>query len=226
MSDAEYTFWSDTGLVVTALRDESPPYISGGYGGWTVTDRMRRVGLPQYEGVQPVRLVLPILFDGWIERTAIEKDIGTLERMARPVRPGDDPPIVHCRGARPRQDISRWLIEDLDFSSQSKVIWDKTSGGVLVRYRQDLIVKLVQKIDDDLVKMSAGTEVGFGAGGASTANRRPSPVHHFHIFKKGETLAMISGEEYGSPRWVRDIMKANGIRDPKAIKINTRLRLP
>jgi nucleoid-associated protein YgaU len=225
MNKNQYQFTSDTGLSVVVYRDEAAPYIASGYGGWTTVSRMRRTALTQFTGPDPVRLAVPILFDGFMAGTPQESNISTLERMARPAVPGADPPTVRIDGGIPRKDITRWVIESIDYSGQSKVIWD-IIGGVTVRLRQDAVVNMLQYVSADLVALQSGPNVGFGPGGTSLANRRPTPAHKFHTFKKGETLRMISGEIYGSVRWVRDIMQANGIRDPKSIKPGTKLRMP
>src|SRR5262252_2873030 len=49
-----------------AFLDSTPPQITGGYGGWTVTNRERRVGLTQWQGKDPIRMALSIIFDGVI----------------------------------------------------------------------------------------------------------------------------------------------------------------
>jgi len=226
MNSNQYKFTSDTGLTVVVLRDEGAPYINGGIGGWTVVNRMRRTGLTQYTGPDPIRLVLPILFDGFQSSTPQEVSISTLERMARPAKPGDDPPGITVAGGIPRKDIPKWVIESIDYSNQQKVIWGTTPSGVTVRYRQDAVVNLLEQVNDDLVALSSGPDTGFGAGGASLANRRPTPAAPFYEWRIGDKLTTVSGEMYGSPRWARDILKANGLRDPNLIPDKTRLRMP
>lgn len=225
MNKNEYTFVSDTGLSVTMLRDAAAPYINVS-GGWKVVDRMRRVGLTQYGGSEPIRMVVPILFDGYAAGISQEVNISTLERMARPAVTGNDPPTVRVLGGVPRKDITKWLIESIDYAQQGKVIWGQTTSGVTVRYRQDAIVNLIQQVQDDLVALSSGQDVGFGVGGASLANKRPTPNKPFHIKRHNETIAMISSGEYGSTRWVRDILQANGYRDGKSVPDGTNLRMP
>lgn len=220
MNAQQITFTSETGLSVVVWRDETPPMLAGGYGGWQVVSRMRRVGIPNYVGVDPIRIQIPVLFDGWMDQASQEINISTLERMARPAIQGGEPPAIQVFGGIPRPDIKWWLIEDLDYSGQQKVEWG-VKGGVPVRLRQDLVVKLIQQIKSDRVALATlGT--GFGPGGAPS----PAPRHKFHVVKAGETMAQISTEEYGNPGRVRDILTANGIRDPKSIKEDQKLRLP
>jgi nucleoid-associated protein YgaU len=89
--------------------------------------------------------------------------------------------------------------------------------GVAVRYRQDVVVNLLQYVHPE----SLGAPKPPSSGGG-----RPHPKHRFHYVKKGQTLRKISALEYGNQRWWRDIAKANKIRDPKSLKVGQRLRLP
>src|SRR5205823_4249211 len=95
----QYRFQSPTGLTSTCLRDEAAPYIAGGYGGWQVVNRMRRTGLTQWVGRDPVRVVVPALFDGWESQEGQEIEISNLERMALPALRGGEPPPVRSAGS-------------------------------------------------------------------------------------------------------------------------------
>lgn len=224
MNKNQYRFVSETGLDVTMYRGDGAPYISDGIGGWQTVARQRRVGINQYVGVEPIHLVVPVLFDGWADQVSQEVAISTLERMARPAHDGAEPPAVKIYGGIPRPDIAKWLIEDLDYAGQTNVIWSTTSSGVTARMRQDLVVKFVQKVDEDRAAMSSLPGVGFGVGGAPGG--RPTPKHPFHIVRQNEKLAHISAIEYGSAKYTDDIRNANGIRDGKAIKKGQKLRMP
>jgi nucleoid-associated protein YgaU len=58
-------------------------------------------------------------------------------------------------------------------------------------------------------------------------NPRNSPDHtKRRTVKMGETLALISHEEYDDPAEWRRIADANGISDPKDVKPGTVLTLP
>jgi hypothetical protein len=214
MEYRQYIFDADNGLRVICLRGEEPPTITDGYGGWQVVDRPRRVGYTQWEGVNPIKLKVPCLFDDWRDGQNIEADVGVLARMAQPDKDGE-PPVLDVQGALPRRDIDRWVIESLEWGSN--VIWGFDKKGVPVRFRQDVIVNLIQFIDPE----SLGAKKKKTGGGG-----RPKPKHKFHYVKKGETLSGISAREYGNAKWWRDIAKANNIRDPKKIRVGQRLRLP
>jgi len=216
-------FEASNGLTVEAFLDEGASYISGGYGGWQTVSRWRRVAITQFNGADPVRISLPIVFDGFREGKGQEIAISHLERMARSPGDGKEPPTVDIFGAVPRRDIDKWVIESLDYSQQRKVIWDVV-GGVAVRLRQDVVVNLLQAVDDDRVALANLAGTGFGAGG-NPGGARPTPRDKFYVVKQGDTIWSISKHEYGSPKWYRDIMKANHLRSPW-VKPGKKLRMP
>jgi len=216
-------FISSNGLDFICHLGATSSYLSGGYGGWQTVQRWRRVALTQFQGAEPVRMALPIIFDGFRSGEGQEDKISKLERMARPPAPGKEPPTIQINGAVIRPDIKKWVIESLDYSQQQHVIWT-VHNGVPVRLRQDVIVNLLQYIDDDRVALqTVGT--GFGAGG-NPGGARPAPKHKWHVVKTGETIWQISKEEYGNAKWYRDILKANHLRSPSSIRKGMRLKMP
>jgi LysM domain len=216
-------FIASNGLSFDAYLGDTSAYLSGGYGGWETVSRMRRVALTRFSGADPVRMALPIIFDGYRGDDGQEINIGKLERMARSPEAGVEPPTIQVLGAVPRPDIKKWVIESLDYASAQHVIWG-VHNGVAVRLRQDVIVNLLQHVDADRVALkSAGT--GFGPGG-SPGGARPAPKHKFHIVKHNETIYQISKEEYGVAKWYKDILKANKIRSPWGIHNGQKLRMP
>lgn len=216
-------FVSSNGIEVVCHLGDGSSYIASGYGGWQTVQRWRRTSLTQFQGAEPVRLSLPVIFDGFRRREGQEIKISNLERMARQPEPGKQPPTVRVHGAIPRSDIKKWVIESLDYSQQQHVIWG-VENGVPVRYRQDVIVNLLQHVDEDRIKVNT-TGTGFGASG-SPQGARPTPAHKFHVVRSGETIWQISKEEYGAAKWYRDILKANHLRSPSSIRKGMKLRMP
>lgn len=212
MEYRHYTFVAENGLRVTCLRGEEPPTPTDGHGGWGVVDRPRRVGYSQWNGVNPIKLKIPCLFDDWMGGENVEAEIGILSRMGLPPA-GGQPPILDIQGALPRRDIDRWVIEGFDWGTN--VIWGFDKHGVPVRYRQDVIVNVAQYISPEALGAKPPKPGG-----------RPKPHHRFHYVKRGETLRSISAIEYGNVKWWRDIAKANKIRDPKSLRVGRKLRMP
>ena len=104
---------------VTALMDADPSAIPSGYGGWIVIPRQRRVGLTVWQGKDPLRLKIPLLFDGLRDQIGQEVMISRLSRMALPPLGGGEPPQVKVDGnAIPRPGPKLWVIENLEWGAK------------------------------------------------------------------------------------------------------------
>jgi hypothetical protein len=94
-----------------AFLDAAVPQVTGGYGGWTVTSRERRIGLPQWQGKDPIRMSIPVLFDGYANGDGQEIMISRLSRMALPPKSGGEPPTVRVAGVGiPNPGPTIWVI--------------------------------------------------------------------------------------------------------------------
>lgn len=213
------TFSCEAIRPVQVMLDETPASVTGGYGGWTVVPRQRRVGITQWIGKDPFRMAIPILFDGFKSATGCELDISRLSRMALPPAGGGEPPVIQVRGAAiPRPGPTKWVIESITWGT-NKVVWDSVGGGVRARTRQDAVVNLLQYASED--------RVAFAAMPAIVKNG-PSKVGwpKSHFLRQGETLQSVAVLYYGdSSSWTK-IAAANGLRDPKAAKVGTNLKIP
>lgn len=154
-----YTFTSSNGLTFSVLRDETPPKITDGRGGWQVVDRRRRKGLTVWVGRNPLKMDVPILFDGWFDSpVSVDPDVAILQQMAL----GDDfivPPTLTVDGLLPALGVN-WVIEDLTWGE--KAVWISGPAGDNIRVRQDCVVHLLQFVDADVVKTS--TKPGTAGG--------------------------------------------------------------
>lgn len=201
MTDFNYViFRSDSGLSVRILLDANSAHMVGGYGGWEVVARPKRVGLTRFKGKDPFRMDVPILFDGWREDASQEIDIATLSRMSEQPGPQQQPPTIRVEGAVPREDLT-WVIETIDWDA-SNVIWD-VQQGTPVRLRQAAVVHLLQFVDDKLLVTPPSLMINRPAIAAKTTTT-------------GASLKKLSQDAYGTPDLWTIIADANGIRDPRA----------
>lgn len=212
------TFSADGISDVVALLDELPPQVVSGYGGWAVVGRDRRIGLTQWNGKDPLRWAIPILFDGLTTRTSQELQISRLSRMALPPLQGGEPPVVSVSGSGlSSPGPSEWVIENLQWGT-SKVIREFTDNGVMARMRQDCVVNLLQYVAPDRAQFKAiqpGTNNGKKVGWPKS-----------YRTVKGDTLNTIAVKFYGdSTKW-KLIGSANNIRDPQAVRPSTLLTIP
>jgi LysM repeat protein len=196
------------------LKGETPPKLTDGFGGWDVTQRPKQVALSTWSGVNPFRLAIPVVFEGWGEGAGQEIRIHKLERMALPVGRGE-PAVVTLEGSGlPNRGVKRWVIESLEWGDD--VIWDFGDDGSMVRMRQDCTINLLQYVDDDRVAFSKLPNAQPGGG--------TWPKHY--VWKRGDTLQRVAARFYhNSKRW-KKIATANNVRDPKNIKIGRILKVP
>lgn len=192
-----YALHSSNGLNLTVLRDEAPPKITGGRGGWQIVNRRRRKGLTSWVGRDPLSMDLPVLFNGWYYPTpySIDADKSTLMAMAY----GDDfvdPPTVTIEGNIPSRGVT-WVIQDLTWGDNSVWILDNSGKDILVR--QDCVVSLLQYVQEDTVKVL----------------NQATPKQESYKVKSGDTLRSIAQAKYGDASLWTLIRDANpDIRDP------------
>jgi LysM repeat protein len=140
--------------------------------------------------------------------------------MGLPPLKGGEPPVVTITGyGIPHPGPSNWVIENLQWGTN--VIIDHNADGSVVRLRQDCVVNLMEYI--------AGDRVAFSRIPPATAGS-PNGFQKPYLVKKGDTLKIIANKVYKTPRpsdW-KLIAKANGIRDPKAIKnyVGKKIKIP
>jgi len=227
----------DSGISpVEVLLGEGAVTVTSGYGGWTVQSRQRRVGLPVWQGRDPIRMKIPILFDAWSPRKipnsrtdygsiSQEIAIARLSRMALPPEAYMEPPVIAIDGnAVPKPGPVNWVIESLEWGTD--VIWDNAFNGVLGRVRQDCVVTVIQYIDEDRMafkKLGTGIAANLPATIAPYGWQTPTRV------KAGEkNLQQVARRVYKNAKntdW-KLIARANGINDPKAIKVGQPLKIP
>lgn len=209
-----YVFTASNGTSVTVLRDEGVPTKTDGIGGWEVVERRRRKGLTKWTGRNPARMELPILFNGQDSDPpySVDRDVTTLNQMAF----GDnfvEPPTVKVDGYLPVYGLT-WVIEDITWGDNQ--VWMQGDTGETIRVRQDAIVKLLQFVDEDVVKVGNLGQV-------------PKPSTKPYQANGQETLKQIAKKVYGnSAMWV-EIAKLNPglVRGPQTVPAaGTILQMP
>jgi hypothetical protein len=217
---------------VVALLDAQPPQVTGGQGGWTTVARQRKLALTQWQGNDPLRLSVPIIFDAVaIDNIAKQKIcMVTLGKMGRPHKGAGEPPIVHIDGPGDILDPTgkgvkeEWVIENLQWGTNVRRERVVDGWGQL---RQDVVVNLIEYIDEDRVafanlpaiskhrhkrdkkKKKKNTPDGGTARGKNT-HGWPKWYHP----KPGDTLPKIAAKFYGDSSMWHRIAKANNMRDP------------
>lgn len=215
---------------VVVLLAGAPTTVIGGYGGWDVVARPKRMGLTIWRGKEPLRMTIPILFDGWAEGKGQEIAISHLSGMA--LVPGDperassqEPPVIKVKGPGvPNPGVAKWVIESLDWGTD--VIQDFADDGVMVRMRQDCVVHLLQYVEEDRVSFK---NIKLGSNAPDKKNNvAPHGWKAPVVAKKGDTLKTIANRVYKNtkPNDWKLIAKANGITDPKKVKMGQTIKIP
>lgn len=201
-----YTFHAlQSGIPsVRVLRGMGVPKITGGYARWGVVERPKRKSATEFDGIDPIVLSLPILFDGVQARRPIEADIGNLWRMRHVL--GHEPSTITVDGGIPSPARGiQWVIQGIEEGDNA--IWD-VSGGSTVRFRQDATVTLLEKVTAEVVFLTAKQP---GNTRGTTAKTGPGK----HTVKAGETADKIANKHDVTKAKLLD---ANNIRDPKTIQ--------
>jgi len=213
-------------LTVKALRGQDAPTVTGGYGGWEEIARPGRVALTHWLGRSPYRVSIPLVLDAWPEAgqedyiqtpAELETIIARLERMATPTGPGGVPPIVEVDGAVPHQDL-KWVIENLEWGAAiyARALLPR-------RYRQEVLVTLLENIADDAIGAAARAR---NKARANTQKGKKHTGYRTYIVKRGDTLQSIAARQLGSAARWGEIGRLNNIRDPRNLKVGQRLKIP
>lgn len=205
-------------LSVTAWLGVDLPTITGGYGGWEIVARPKRQSLTTWRGHDPYQMTLPILIDGFATNSSVEARCTAIERMARPPRVLDEPPLIRITGAVPHTDLT-WVIQTIGWGAVTR----STTGQ---RIRQELVLNLIRYIEDDRVQLTGAASRARQNATKTSASKSKSGISQPYIVKAGDTLRGIAAKKLNDYRRWTEIASLNGIRDPKSIKVNQRLKMP
>jgi hypothetical protein len=135
-----------SGVERTLLLDESTA-VSVQETGWTIVPRPGRDAITEWQGRQPVRETIPIIFDKFDEDDSIEDRVRTMEKWAGPTKDKSGkvisfPMPIQIFGTVPHavghpDEITQWVIESVDYGP---ALWHP--GGY--RTRQYAAVNLME----------------------------------------------------------------------------------
>jgi hypothetical protein len=234
---------TDPPMRVTARLSQEQPQVTAGYGGWEEVARPRRSPLTTWKASPGLRMSLPILLDNWTKGLSIEKQIGDIALMARPVASDGEPPQVKIAargGAIPYQNRT-WVVDSIDWGDALM----NASGN---RVRQQATLSLLEYVEDVYLqersaanrqRSKAKQNTGKGApkkrtsskGGATSSSKKSVSLAKTgllsgHPFGSGENLARVAARELGDcDRWP-EIAALNNLRDPRAVPYGKVIRLP
>ena len=198
------TFKSIAGAPTLTVLQGGPAQVVGGVGGWEVAPRPKRVGITRWIGRDPLRVLIPILFDSHINDESVEDDIDLLMKLALPGTDHRPPPVFTISGAVPH-DGFKFVIDDIEWGTN--VLWAER-GRVRYRTRQDASVRVLQYVAPDYVVRTGSSS---GVGGREVPAR--------YVIQPGDTLASIALKFYGDRNYWRKIAALNRIDDSVTAKL-------
>jgi hypothetical protein len=226
---AQYVTLKGGGTSVRVLRGQTPPSVTGGYGGWTQVARPRRKALTQWDGGTPYELTFSVFFDGIFDRSgSVEGDIAKLEKLARSPAAGTSPPIITIDGAVPHSD-RQWVVEDLQWDPNPIYSY---KGN---RVRHECTVVLLEHVGSGVASAQqralasvnpAGSsgDSGVDPGGAAPASPNGGGSGTY-LVRAGDTLDSIAAFQLGDASLWTGLAALNGIRDPRTLATGQKLRL-
>lgn len=189
-------------FVLHAAMGADAPHPTSGLGGWTATERPGNVSITEWAGIEPVRLPLTIMCDGWSTGDSVEKDYSKVLRLGRRAKGRETPPIFRATGPFPYSG-ERFVLE----STPTFADTIRNERGKLVRF-------------------SAALALMEHVSAADVESRKKGRYAATYTTKKGETLRSIAVKLYKKAEKAKDLGKLNGIRDVRReLKPGTVLRL-
>lgn len=206
----------DRALKIRVWLGEGSPQVTGGVGGWDAVARPGRRPLSVWRGpTEPLRQVIPLLFDGWAhgkgpEGSSMEADIRVLEKMGGLDRGDPKPPAIIIEGSLPHDESrapgNRWVVETLEWGEAIR----RTSDGH--RVRQACLATFMLYTESNL---------------SAIKRAKPRPKYRVVSAHTGDTYEKIAARELKLRRAGNRLARLNGSRDAgKRLKRGTKVRLP
>lgn len=173
------------------------------------TDRPGAIGLTDWVGQDPYRLMIYARLDGAPNRS-VERDIAALEGLAEVHAGKTEPPVVTVKGAIPLPHPNlKWRIAGF---TEPVVM---TRRGSQERCRYLTTVTLIQYVVDRTLATSLNPSTGSKGLQVRT-----------HRIKPGEDLFDVARAEYRDVGRAQDIARANGLRIGAKLTPGRTLKIP
>jgi hypothetical protein len=203
------------------------PRVTQGYAEWQETDRPNNISFTRWTGYKPISVELALELDDLTNDRSVEDAVTILEALAGRgrVRPGHgsfdylQPPqiSVNTAGVMPYDEHNfpgmRWVVNGLDWDDEDAITNDHGN-----RVRAPVTVTLLQYIDNDRLESRALT--------ARKRLRAQRPARHNYTVRDGDTAMTIARRELGDPGRYQEILRLNGLRDPRALRRGAVIKLP
>lgn len=192
-----------TGHFLLCLLGDGVWVMTGGYGGWNVITKPRRLGTTEFDGSSPMSMSGPVMLDGFAEGDSVEPQRHALEAMSKIGAHNEEPPLVKVSGSVP--GVRRtWVLNDIAWGDHIR----RPSDNQIIR--QVATLTFLEYIEDvELEKLPAAKKHKKKKKHKKGAHKKTYKI------KKGDTLQSIALHQLGSAKRWHEIARLNHIRDPK-----------
>jgi len=206
----------DGSVDLTLPMGDGPATLTGGVGGWA--EEMRR-GLPPvmwWDAPPAYRQEVPLLLVGHSQEEAIHE----LYKLGRSPGGRRPPPIVMISGPAIHRADLEWVVEGIEAGTKVK-----RRAGDGNRVEQDFTVKLAHYSGVEVIVERSPSRQAAGKGGGKTKGGRGRTTYRV---VRGDSLPEIAARKdiYGDARQWKRIANANGIRDPRSLRVGRVLKIP
>lgn len=177
-------------------------------------DRPGRTTAGEWDGTDPWRIGFTLRLDGY-PNDPVHDQLSVLEGMAGLHRPTEPPPRLRLRYSG--FSAVRYVIEQLEPGRELR-----RDDLAIVRIDVDLVLR--EWVEPALVASPAERERNRQQ--ATPAATPAATSGRTHTIASGDTLWALSERYLGAgTRW-QEIADANGIRDPRTLRVGATLRIP
>lgn len=214
-------------VVFRAFFGDGAALVVDGYGGWSVVNRAKDIGITEWVGRNPIAVEIPFVIDNWMSSEdergiRTEAMAGRLERLCG-LGNHEEPPIVsmHGHGAIPHDEENspsrQWVVENVSWDREQEL----RSGNSQRRMRCGGTIMMRQYVESDPLEKLKKAKKKKAKGGKGGGQK-------IYIVKAGDSLTKIAAKKkiYGDAKKWKKIADANNIRDPRKVKVGQRLRIP
>jgi hypothetical protein len=185
----------DPSLNIVVRLGEDPVQVTAGAGGWEMT---------VWNGVEPVQVSLPLMFDGYAAGSSQEKYLRKLFTVAR----GDDdspPGVLSVEGVYLPAD--EWVVEGVDYGTP-------ILATTMNRLRQPLTLTLREYVPPSYLKLRRRS--------LSAPKNKTKVI----TTRKGDTPASIARRQHCKWTDLRQLNPKAVTKANQKLKTGTKLRVP
>lgn len=171
---------------------------------WATVDRGGQTPLLLRSGRQLPTMSFDLIFGHPDHRRSIEKELGQLRKLAK---------------------SGKLMRVKLDTTSAA-YRWRLTGFQQTIVSRQQGTNEPTRAVCAVTFTVASDSVVQVGPVSGGSKGDKKDDLPKFYVVKKGDTLQSIAKRFYGKASAWRHIADFNKIRDPKKVKVGTKLRLP